>query len=330
LEKSIRENDVDLLSDVATRIDDINKKRFFWLRTAANLAAEMDRPQCLKRLVELNADLNVEDNDGETPVLKICGKNGSCTTLQGALGSWPTWENMVPLLGYIDFISCGYDINHCNKDGENAAIVAVRHGNTHLIRPLYGRGINLGTRDKKGNCAIHYAVLGNLPEALQELIDLGVDVNCTQSGTGDTPAHLAIMHPGPEYKYECLRILVRNGANLDLVNANYSSAHAFDVTYPISAAELASVQRKRGYPHAQQIITEALEEGLLPRPTAVETGFERAVGAVASIGTHASNAAASTAEVLQSTVETTGSVLMMPVTSIAAAVSAAPAPATSP
>ena len=291
------------------------------MRTAATLAAEMDRPHCLKRLVELNADLNVPDNDGDTPILKICGKNGNSATLQVGLESRPTWEKTWPLLGYVDFISCGYDINHQNKDGENAVMIAVQHNNTHLIRPLAARGIDLACRDRKGNCAIHYAVLGNRPEALQELLDLGVDVDCPQSGTGDTPAHLAIIHPGPEYKYECLRVLVRNGANLNLTNSNYSSASAFEISYPVTAAELAAVQRSRGYPHAHQVIAEAIEAGPVPRPTvlsAVATVGESTYAGLTTLGEHVTEAAYST-----------GEVLMMPISSIAGLVSSPPSPPSS-
>ena len=324
LEKAIRDNNVELLSDIAPRVDDINKKRFFWLRTAANLAAEMDRPDCLQKLVELNADLNVEDNDGDTPILKICGKTGNSAMLQGALQSGPTWENSIPFIGYVDLLwTCGYDINHTNKEGANAAIIAVQHGNTHLLRPLARRGIDLACQDKKGNCAIHYAVTLNQPQTVQELADLGADLNSPQKGTGDTPSHLALMNPGPDFKYACLRVLVRNGVDLNKLNDNYSSAMSFDITYPVSANELATVLRSRGYTQAHAAITEALEEGLIERPTAFESGLNATAEGIATVGGHVVFAASSTGEFLGTGAQTTGSVLamMMPISSIAEMVS---------
>ena len=322
LEKAIRDNNVELLSDIAPRVDDINKKRFFWLRTAANLAAEMDRPDCLQKLVELNADLNVQDNDGDTPILKICGKTGNSAMLQGALQSGPTWENSIPFIGYVDLLwTCGYDINHTNKEGANAAIIAVQHGNTHLLRPLARRGIDLNCQDKKGNSPIHYAVTLNQPQTVQELADLGADVNSPQKGTGDTPSHLAIMNPGPDFKYLCLRVLVRNGADLNKVNDNYSSAMTFDITYPVSTSELATVLRSRGYTQAHETITEALEEGLIERPTAFESGLQDTADSLATVGGLVTFVASSTGEFLGAGAQTTGSVLMMPISSIAEMVS---------
>jgi ankyrin repeat protein len=321
LEKAVRDDNVELLSLACARIDNINKKRFFWGRTVAVLAAEMDRPRCLQRLVELGADLNVEDNDGDTVILKICGKTGNTATLEGAFSASPTREKQIPLLGWVDFISCGYNINHVNKNGQNAAVIAVLHNNAHLLKQLFNRGIDLQRRDKQGNAPAHHAVIKSMPDCLQLLIDLGCDVNLPQGGgTGDTLAHLAVLNPGTDFSYDCLRVLVRNDANLSIVNTNSTSACMLEVTYPISAEGLVDVQRMRGYPHARQVVDRARADGLIPKKTAFESGVATTTGPFIELGGFIAEgsitASSVTVGAIMEAAETTGSVLMMPLNAL--------------
>lgn len=316
MEKCIRDNNAQLLHEVLLRVDDINKKRFFWGRTAANFAAETDKPDCLAKLVEFDADLNVEDNDGDTVILKICGKNGNASTLNSTLAFAPASDNRIPIIGFLDFISCGCDVNHCNKKGQNAAIIAVLNDNVHLIRPLCSGGVNLNVFDHEGNAAIHYAVMRSRPECVQILIECGADCNLTQNKSGDTPAHLAILTPGSDFSYSCLTTLVKSGANLELVNCNSSSALMFDVAHPISAKNLAEVQAARGYPHALEVIqeTEVLTPDASKRTVNVlEYGIE-GITAAASISVNfIRDASISTASVVY-TVAETSSTIISPIT----------------
>lgn len=286
LEKSLRDNLPELLADVVSHLDDIDKRRFFWGRTAAILASEMDRPECLQTLVDLNADLNIADNDGETVILKICSLHGNSSTLNRALSAHPSSHNQsFPLfLGMLDPFSCAYDINHCNKDGQNAAAVAVINGNVHLLEMLWQRGCNMSLLDKRGNAPIHHACIKALPECLEKLLELGVDVNLRQRDSGDTPAHLAIMNPGSDFQYECLNVLVRHNADTTLVNTNSSSAILFQVTYPINAYDLAEIQRMRGFPHAKEVIDEARKLPVAPKDPLLDltAGVSLSVSALAS------------------------------------------------
>lgn len=326
LEKAVRDDNVELLSLACTRIDNINKKRFFWGRTVAVLAAEMDRPRCLQRLVELGADLNVEDNDGDTVILKICGKTGNTATLEGAFSASPTREKQLLFFGWVDFISCGYDINHVNKNGQNAAVIAVLHNNAHLLKQLFKRGIDLQRRDKLGNAPAHHAVIKSMPDCLKLLIDLGCDVNFPQGVTGDTLAHLAVLNPGTNFSYDCLRVLVRNGADLSIVNTNSTSACMLEVTYPISAEGLVDVQRMRGYPHARQVVDLARADGLLPKKTMFESGVETTTGPLIELGGFITEGSITTAGAIMGAAETTGSVLMMPFTALVSPPTSPPPP----
>ena len=312
MEKAIRDNNVTLLEDVSRHVDNINKKRFFGGRTAAVMAAEMDRPHCLNKLVALNADIDVQDNDGETVILKICGLHGNIATLNEALAAGPTPGKQLPLfLGTFDFVNVGYNINHCNHDGQNSAALAVLNGNQHLLELLCQRGCDMSVRDKRGNAPIHHAIMKCNSGCLETLINLGVDLNFAQKYSGDTPAHLAVLNPGPDFEYKCLDVLVRYGADLTVMNTNSSSAILFQVTYPVNAYDLAEIQKLRGYPQSKNVIEEARKNPTFFSPMDPILGRLSAYSSASSDGVSASVSALATG------VESAGSFLASPFISMA-------------
>ena len=62
-----------------------------------------------------------------------------------------------------------------NKELQTFLMVAVRQGQTQIVKYLIVKGANLDLQDKEGNTALHYAFKYNCKESQGILIENGAD-----------------------------------------------------------------------------------------------------------------------------------------------------------
>lgn len=113
------------------------------------------------------------------------------------------------------------DMNEKDKAGQTALFYAVRHTqDVELVRKLIDSGADVASADNSGRTALMLASRTNPSlEILQELIVRGSPVNAADE-KGQTALLEAAEHGTPEM----VKLLLRAGANPEVVNAKNKSA----------------------------------------------------------------------------------------------------------
>lgn len=116
----------------------------------------------------------------------------------------------------VDFSAALQDIdfNQRDEEGLTPLMVAARDGaDGEMIKALVRNGADLSLRDK-GLSAIFYAAVSSNLSALQAFIDLGVDVNETETQTGEDVSVLMFSLMRPD-AFESAKFLVKAGADIN-------------------------------------------------------------------------------------------------------------------
>jgi ankyrin repeat protein len=197
------------------------------LRTPLHLAAYYGELKVAQVLVEHKADVNSQDNEGQTPMYlllqnttrdnddilnlaRLLLEHGTdinlrttdeWTLLHGA-AYWGGLENMRVLLDY------GANPNAENKEGETPLHLVSqsrlsyqeRHGGVGIVRLLLEHGVDLNARRKDGWTSLHLAAFKGRVEVAQVLLDHGANAN-TETEGGETALHLVVLQ-GRQYHQE--------------------------------------------------------------------------------------------------------------------------------
>ena len=107
----------------------------------------------VKRLIEAEADVNAQDNNGFT-VLMLASANGHIDVAQ--------------LL-----IEEGADVNAQDKIGATALIVASRRGQTYIVKLLIEAGADVNAQTNDGGTALMFASQDGHTEVVKLLIHAG-------------------------------------------------------------------------------------------------------------------------------------------------------------
>jgi ankyrin repeat protein len=151
-----------------------------------------DKELVVRLLTAHGADINQQNNDGYTPLMKAIflnqkeiaellldhgadinqqNKRGQTALIEAVL--WGNKE-IIELL-----LSRGADIDHTNKDGQTALIKAARWGNKEIIELLLSRGVGIDHTNKDGDTALIKAAStywGN-KRMIELLLGHGADIN---------------------------------------------------------------------------------------------------------------------------------------------------------
>jgi ankyrin repeat protein len=185
-------------------------------RTALHLAVLNKQLEAVKLLVEKGADINVEDNNLETPLFSSFeysnekydtiepeislylltaasanknfnvnsqDKDGNTLMIKALEKElYANYEFRIENVYLIDkLISMKADVNIANFQGETPLHVAVRAGNLSLIKSLIAKGAEaekiINQQDRSGNTALHYAAEMGYLDLAKELIGYGADPN---------------------------------------------------------------------------------------------------------------------------------------------------------
>lgn len=159
----------------------------FW--TPLHCAAYMKQTDIIAELLKLNADPNVKNSDGFTP-LCLAYKNNDLNSVKELLKSDKIDPN---LFGY---------------EGSPALFNAARDGYLEIMKALLDKGANPNlARTWDGATPLYMAAQNGHLEAVKMLLEVKADPNVTLTMNGNVPKE----YPGGEYPPSPLEIAVKNG-----------------------------------------------------------------------------------------------------------------------
>jgi len=159
--------------------------------TALCSAAYWGHGEVARQLVELDADLEVEDKDGQTPLLIA------------ASGGYP---EVVRQLGEL-----GADLEAKDRGGRTALIAAADRGQADSVRQLAKLGADLEAKDRAGRTALSCAAWGGRVHVVQHLAELGVDLDAK-----DNDGATALARAASHHHINVVRQLAELGASLEV------------------------------------------------------------------------------------------------------------------
>lgn len=124
--------------------------------------------ELIKHIVNAGADLNIEDNEGNTP-LSYMIDNGLKITSQKQKELF--LERLVFLLKF------RIEINTVDKDGRTIFHKAVMSDDVEVVEKLLTKKTNLDIRDKQGRTALHHTQWKGNYKIARLLIAAGADIN---------------------------------------------------------------------------------------------------------------------------------------------------------
>jgi hypothetical protein len=132
-------------------------------------------------------------------------------------------------------------VNVCTERNENALHYAMCHGQKDLIKPLVQRGINVNKLTYSGLTPVSMAVMNDHMDCLETLISVCKELNVALDlNKASVHGEQAVHHACSQHKYEALKILVDNGADVN--------ATACDGSRPLDMAS-APVQQHHHHHH---------------------------------------------------------------------------------
>jgi ankyrin repeat protein len=148
-------------------------------------------PELFKKILELGADINVKDKDGETP-------------LYGA--SFYGRTEIVSLL-----LQKGADINVKDKDGETPLYGASQDGNKEIVSMLLQKGADTDIADKNSRTPLYWASSRGHKEIVSMLLQKGADTDIADKNSR-TPLYWASFYG----RTEIVSMLLQNGADINV------------------------------------------------------------------------------------------------------------------
>ncbi|XP_014286998.1 putative ankyrin repeat protein RF_0381 [Halyomorpha halys] len=203
------------------------------------LAVVKGHIETVKKLLNLNVQLNIKDENGDLPLflavktnnVKILEAFTSDESVKKALSNATNsiGENLLHIAaskGFLDsvkfLIKSGIDVNAKNIYGETPLYQAAKVNNIELFTILIKSGADIKTRTYIGETVMHHAAsTGNIPIVRHLLAEnYGLSVNEINS-KGETPLHTAALSG----KCEMLKFLIQNKGNINIKNEGFSILH---------------------------------------------------------------------------------------------------------
>lgn len=190
--------------------------------TALHLAIKFQCGSIAQKLLEIGADSNLADKDGETPLLTAVSQNSEdhvkILLENDADPGKPGYDGDAPLHraarhGYSQLVLIlldkKVDINLPGKGGATALHQASEHFKVEVLEILLQKGANPNIPDHNGSTPLKRAANFGYLSGVQMLLDKGADVECPDVN-GETPLHKAV---GWKSCLEIFQLLLGSGAN---------------------------------------------------------------------------------------------------------------------
>lgn len=205
-------------------------------------AVEKEDLSTLEDLLIKGADINIKNDDGETPLLIASSKGNinmvnlllnrgksnifSCSKFKAPNVNEKSTNGSTALMratgkGYTEIVKAllakGANVN-IKTDGDfTALMIAAQNGYVDIINALLRKGADINTKIDNGPTPLIQAIVfSNSYETVKILIDKGADVNARAQGRGIT----ALMRASGEGHKEIVRLLLEKGANVN-INDDY-------------------------------------------------------------------------------------------------------------
>ena len=159
--------------------------------------------EAARDMVEHGVDVNVKDNDGSTPLIKVVWHGhldvvkylvSQGADVNEAKNGW-TPLHRAAARGHLDvvkyLVSQGADVNAKNNDGGTPFFMAAVHGHLDVVKYLVSQGADVNAEDNDGRTPLHWAAYNGELDIVKYLVSQGVDVNA-EDDAGETPLDKAI------------------------------------------------------------------------------------------------------------------------------------------
>ncbi len=194
-----------------------------------HLASEDDKPNkggavdSVTLLINRGADVNAEDNDGNTPlhlaayhnrfdVVALLINKGADVNAKSDKGNTP-----LHLAAYSDaddvatlLINKGADVTAKNSDDITPLHLVNMPSEVKVATLLIAKGADVNARDTAGNTPLRWAAYSNAVDVVALFIDKGADVNA-KDVDGNTPLHWAAYSSA----FDTAKLLVSKGADVN-------------------------------------------------------------------------------------------------------------------
>ena len=137
-----------------------------------------ERPAVIRALLDLGADMNFRDKDGNRPLHVAVEKSN---------------PELAKLL-----LDHGADVNAKGKYSYTPLYRAVQNNNFELAKLLLDRGANVNLKVKNGYTPLHIAAHMDNPKVVKLLLDHGADVNARNTHNGYTPLLFVAGNTNPQ------------------------------------------------------------------------------------------------------------------------------------
>jgi ankyrin repeat protein len=155
---AIKNGRKDTIIAAAETGEDLDRKSTNNEQTALHIAAQYNRPICIKTLIAKGAKIEAKNKRGHTPLHSaiIYGSHESVKTLLNKEANPMT----------------------ADPAGRTALPLAITHGHVDIVQTLINtRGVAINQPDKKGFTPLFYAVWQNSAEMVQMLLENAADIN---------------------------------------------------------------------------------------------------------------------------------------------------------
>jgi ankyrin repeat protein len=193
-----QQNDVSRLRLCISRcLDSVNHAYIHDGRTALSFAVQCGNIEAIRTLLQYGANPDICEDSGQTP--------GCCAALFYLEKRYP--EDVAQKLTF--YLPISKYIDDFNMSPLSEIVVGRRFGSLSQVLEKAGPDFDINQRDDSGRTALYWAVRCKDPEAVEELLQLGADVDYPDVGHR-TPLFASVVAKD----VNCFNILLRHGANI--------------------------------------------------------------------------------------------------------------------
>lgn len=180
-------------------------------------------------LIDHGADINYQDDHNPLP-LKEAARDDSLPLMIKMIQKGTNSNNLgIALLEAVSnnaenaavvLLDYNADINQKDSRGCTPFLLALRYGQTEIVRRLYNRGANILDQDNDGNNALMHAVLSGDLDIIRFVTEKKAFPIDQRNNDGDT----ALIYAAKNYRSDGMEYLIAEGADIHARNNNGDTA----------------------------------------------------------------------------------------------------------